>query len=308
MTNANSVLLLNSEKNRVGQVLFPPPLVSVVMPVLNPHPVYFPLAVQSILDQTLEQFELIIVEDPSPRNAQSYLDSLDDPRIRYYRNAERTGLIRQRNQGLFQARASLIATFDADDVAAPDRLRHQYDYFQAHPEIDVLGTQIAVIDGTGAIQGHRRFPLTHDDIMEALPRCVPLSHPSVMYRKEAVLDAGGYQHEEYPHVDDYELWSRLALGGRRFANLPEALVRYRIHAEMGKATRLREVIRGVLRVKRVYWRDRMDFRARLRAWGEMLLLGVPTWLTFHLLVQWLYRDSSPVKPNSSTISGPASQR
>jgi hypothetical protein len=114
-----------------------------------------------------------------------------------------------------------------------------------------------------------------------------------MYRKEAVLAAGGYQHEAYPLVDDYDLWSRLALRGLRFANLPEVLLRYRVHPEMSKATRLREIIRGVLNVKRLYWRGQMGWRGRARMWGERLLLGLPAPLTFRLIVRTLYQESSP---------------
>jgi glycosyltransferase involved in cell wall biosynthesis len=263
------------------------------MAVLNPHPVYFPQAVRSILAQTLGQFELLIVEDPSPRRAEDTLAGFDDPRIRYYRNPERTGLIRQRNQGLALARSDVVAQFDADDIAEPSRLARQLDYLRAHPDVGVLGSQIAVIDERGAVRGYRRYPLTHEAVLEALPRVVPLAHPSVMFRKGPVLAAGGYQHVEFPHVDDYELWSRLALQGVRFANLPEVLLHYRVHPEMGKVTRLREVIRGVLRVKRLYWRDRMDWQARARMWGEQLLLGLPTWLTFRLLVRALYQDGPP---------------
>jgi len=269
------------------------PLVSVVMAALNPHPTYFCQAVRSILAQTLKQFELIIVEDPSPRCGQDTLAAFDDPRIRHYCNPQRTGLIHQRNQGLSLARADLVAIFDADDISEPTRLTRQFNHLCTHPDIDILGTQITVIDDCGVVKGHRLFPLDHEEVLEALPRIVPLAHSSVMFRKEAILAAGGYQHEEFPHVDDYELWSRLAVRGKRFANLPESLLRYRVHPEMGKVTRLREVICGVLHVKRRYWRERMDWRAKVRMWGEQLLLGLPSWLTFRLLLWTLYQDSKP---------------
>jgi len=271
------------------------------MVVLNPHPTYFPQAVSSILAQTLGEFELIIVEDPSPRRARDSLTAFDDPRIRHYCNPQRTGLIRQRNQGLALAQSDLVAIFDADDISAPLRLERQFDYLRAHPDIDLVGSQIAVIDECGGTRGYRRFPLAHEAVLEALPRVVPVAHSSVMFRKESIRKVGGYQHEEFPHVDDYELWSRMAVQGMRFANLPEVLLRYRVHPEMGKATRMREIIRGVLRVKRLYWRDRMDWRARARMWGEQLLLGLPTWLTFRLLLWAFYQDGQPGIPDDSLV-------
>lgn len=274
----------------MDRTTLPQPLISVVMAVLNPHPDHFPLAIKSILAQTFQQFELIIVEDPSPRKVHDALAKFDDPRVYHYCNKFQTGLINQRNQGLDLARADLVAIFDGDDFSEPTRLARQFEYLQAHPDIDVLGSQIMVINEAGIIRGYRSFPLHHDAILEALPRIVPLAQSSVMFRKQSILAVGGYQHKEFPHVDDYELWSRLALKGMRFANLPEMLLRYRVHPEMGKAMRLREVIRGVLHVKQIYWRHRMNWRERARMWGEQVLLTLPNWLIFHLLMWNHYRD------------------
>ena len=245
----------------------PQPAVSVIMAVLNPHPAFFPQAVRSILDQTFELLELIIVEDPSPRDGRAMIADIHDFRIRHIVNPNRCGLIQQRNRALSEARADLVAILDADDVAEPDRLRKQVEYLTAHPDIGVLGSQITVVDERGEVLGYRSFPETPEDVLDALPRIVPLAQSSVTFRRSLVLDAGGYQNTVHPHVDDYELWSRLAIRGVRIANHPEALVKYRVHSEMGKATKLHEVIRGVLRVKRLYWLDRMGVKGRTRSLG-----------------------------------------
>src|SRR5947207_11341680 len=112
------------------------PSVSVLMPVLNPHPVYFREAVQSILAQERADLELVIVEDPGERSAAELLPA--DPRIRHVRNPERTSLVDQRNRALAEARADFVAMLDADDIAEPARLATQLAFLRDHPEVGVV--------------------------------------------------------------------------------------------------------------------------------------------------------------------------
>ena len=96
------------------------PLVSVVMAVYRPHPVYFPEAVRSVLTQTVSNLELVIVEDPSPASGVDMLKGIDDPRVRHHVNSTRTCLVDQRNLCVAKARSDFVAILDADDVAEPD--------------------------------------------------------------------------------------------------------------------------------------------------------------------------------------------
>lgn len=263
------------------------PSISVLMTVFNPDPRFFPIAVESILRQTFEDFELVIVEDPSPRSGTRMLDGLNDRRIRYMANAYRTGLIEQKNQGVAATRGALVAVLDADDVAEPDRLAKQVAFLRSHPEVDILGSQIKLIDSAGTIFGCRHFPVGHDAIVKALRAIVPISQPSVLLRREVLTGCGGYQRQEHIGGEDYELWSRLAKFGARFANHPEMLTRYRLHSAQMKVTCLRETIRGVLDTKRRYWIDQMDWSERLRMAGEFCLLGLPTPLVVRML-HWVH--------------------
>jgi glycosyltransferase involved in cell wall biosynthesis len=266
----------------------PEPLVSVVMAVKDAQPSYFRQAIQSIRLQTLAGFEFIIVEDPSPRTVAGILAETDDPRIRYYPNASRTSLVQQRNRGLAEARAPLVAVMDADDIAEPARLQKQYDYFQSHPEVDVLGSHILAIDEANRQWGFRRYPEVHTDILRALPGFSPFCQPSVMFKRDIVREAGGYRETRYP-VEDYELWSRLAMRGARFANHPEVLLQYRFHPDQMKQAQLSDILRGVLDVKAMYWRDRMTRRDRLRCWLEGCLLRLPPRLVLALFVRTHFR-------------------
>lgn len=268
--------------------------VSVVMTVYRPDPVFLSKAVQSILGQTHDDFELIIVEDPSSdQSCQSTLHGLQDGRIRHISNRLRTHLVAQKNCGLLAARSPLVAFMDADDIAHPRRLAEQVAFLDSHPDVTVVGSQIAAIDIDDHIIGYRRFPELHYNILQAMPRVVPFCHPSVMLRRDAVLEAGGYQFLEYPAAEDYELWSRLSRRGIRFANHPEVLLYYRVHGGQMKATFIRQTILGVLRVKELYWSERSSLMATAWRWAERLLLYLPGTLAVRLVQAWLYRDRPP---------------
>lgn len=277
------------------------PLVSVVMPVYRPDRQYFRKAVESILAQRFTDWELVVVEDPSDRSGADMLRDICDPRIRYFTNARRTSLVDQRNRAFEEARGHLIAIMDSDDIAHPFRLVKQVNFLGSHPEVDVVGSQVSVIDSNDRVLGHRWYPAIHNEILRAIPRFVPLAQPAVMLRREVIESLGGYHFAEFPTAEDYAYWSRLLQSGVQFANLPEPLYYYRIHDRQIKLSKLRETIQGVLRVRNLYWSDRLDFRARLQVWGERLLLHLPMpfvgWLL--LRVRWHYhaRRACPRVPH-----------
>lgn len=275
----------------------PRPSVSVLMPVLNPHPVYFPQAVASVVGQTLTDWELVIVEDPSPSSAAELLKPFAaDPRIRLITNPGRTGLVAQRNRTLAEARADLVAMLDADDIALPDRLEKQAEFLRRHTEVAVVGCQLRVIDPAGGEVGYRSYPTSHDDILRTMSRYNAVAQPGVTARKDSLLRHGGYGFE-WP-AEDYDLWSRMLLAGERFANMERALTLYRVHPGSGsKGTRVRELLRLTTEVKRRYWRERMSWRDRLRFWGERGLRFVPPALVYRLFVALSYRR--PVAPTAA---------
>jgi glycosyltransferase involved in cell wall biosynthesis len=270
----------------------PKPLVSVLLPVLNAEPAYLELAVRSILAQTFQEIELILVEDPSARPARSLISALGDPRIQYVANLERTSLVRQLNQGLLLARADLVARMDADDIAAPDRLEKQVEFLRDHPEIDVVGSWIEGINEKGERIGYRCYPVSPRQVREAVRRINPVAHPSVMYRRETILNIGGYQ-DSYPVVEDYDLWSRLLTAGCQIANLPIPLLRYRLHAQGLKSTKLRGIMSGTLAIKRRYWWQEMRCWEKWRCRGEQLLTFCPSWLVMKVFVAMTFQKTLP---------------
>ena len=127
-----------------------------------------------------------------------------------------------------QARGDLIARMDADDVALPERFARQVEFLRSHPEVDVVGGAQEHIDSNGRLLTVYHEPQEHEEIEElALTGACPISHPSVMMRRKAVLAVGGYRVEMMP-AEDFDLWLRMGERGR-LANLPDVIMRYRVH-------------------------------------------------------------------------------
>ena len=264
------------------------PLVSIVVPVFEPHPVYFRQAIDSLLAQTFTDIEVIVVEDPSLRSGRAMLEGVDDSRLRYFANSERTSLPRQHNRGLAEARAPFICRFDADDVCEPQRVEKELAFLQAHPDISVVGSALTIIDEAGRVIGERRYPTEHEAIVSAMHRFNPIANSSVMFRREVYERFGGWRDAPLP-AQDYEWYSRLAAGGARFANLAEPMVRYRLHGESIKSSKLRGTILTTLEVKRMYWRKEMNLTARAVMAAERALLLLPDSLVLWLFAATRYR-------------------
>ena len=126
------------------------------------------------------------------------------------------------------AASPLVARMDADDICVVERLARQVEFFQNNPMVDVLGTWASEIDPSGRELRTRRVPLEHSAILEVL-WANPIIHPSVMFRRARVMTAGPYREDAY-RAEDYDLWFRCAASGLVFANLPEPLLRYSVHA------------------------------------------------------------------------------
>ncbi len=203
-----------------------PPKVSVVMSVYNAGG-FLSEAVDSVLAQTFEDFEFIIIDDGSTDESPATLKEISDPRVRVLTQANR-GLIASLNRGIEEARGEFIARMDADDRCEPDRLELQVNYLQEHPEIALLGGAISTMDELGnPLAPCVRFPATHEQIWAGVGRRPwVFCHPAVMYRRAAAIDVGMY-HRDFAHAEDAEFFARL-MTRYRAANIPEVLLHYRL--------------------------------------------------------------------------------
>jgi glycosyltransferase involved in cell wall biosynthesis len=202
------------------------PQVSVVMPVYNGRR-WLGEAVESILAQTLSDFEFVIVDDGSmdgsPRILEEYAQR--DARVRVISRAN-TGIVGALNDGLAAARGELTARMDADDRCQPERFERQLQALESDPEVVAVGTCAVSVDPDGNELGDAPVPLRHEDIEAQHLRGIScIYHPAVMMRTKAVRSVGGYRQQAWP-AEDFDLWLRLGEVGR-LANLPEKLFTWR---------------------------------------------------------------------------------
>lgn len=220
--------------------------VSVLMPVYNAGG-FVKESIDSILKQSHTHFELIIINDGSTDSSEEIILSFKDPRIRYIRNETNLGLIKTLNKGIDLCNGEFIARMDADDISLPDRLKKQLKFMQDHPEVGVCGSDY-IHFGKG-----KQIPLTshheHDWIAGWMLFNSSVVHPALMLRTSVIKKESPYFNSEYKHVEDYELWSRLIFKSK-FGDVPETLLKYRIHASQVSRQYRHEQIENGNKVRR----------------------------------------------------------
>lgn len=204
------------------------PKVSVLMSVFNGE-AYVADAIESILKQSYKDFEFIIIDDGSTDRSLEIIEHYEhsDSRIVLIRQSNQ-GLVAALNLGMKVAKAPLIARIDADDIALEQRLEKQVHYMDAHSKVLALGSSIRIIDEQNSLLRDVIYPTGTDTVAESMRKGCKVAHPSVIFRKDAVLHLGGYR-EICRHAEDYDLWLRLIEIGE-IDNLEEPLLLYREHS------------------------------------------------------------------------------
>ena len=204
------------------------PKISVLMTVYNSER-YLGAAIESVLNQTFIDFELVILDDFSVDSSWEIIQryAKQDERIIAVKNEKNLGGCENLNKGLRLLKGKYMARHDNDDVSLPDRLQKQFDFLEAHPEVGVVGGSIEIVDIDGKRIGKRTYNLSDHDIRRKIFRYSPFAHPLVMVRKSALDQAGCFYDPSFAPADDYELWFRM---GKitKFANLPDVLLKYRV--------------------------------------------------------------------------------
>lgn len=203
------------------------PLISIIMPVWNGE-MYLEDAVQSILAQTFRDFEFIILDDGSTDRTPEILKEFSsrDSRIRVIRLAHE-GIVTALNRGVAESRARWIARMDADDLSHPERLARQWDAIGKNPQAVLCHTHINIIGDPAYVTKAGRFIRTQALIALRLCFQCPIVHPTVMFRKDAFLEYGGYLQEER-HAEDFALWGRMIAHGP-IIGVAEPSLDFRVH-------------------------------------------------------------------------------
>jgi glycosyltransferase involved in cell wall biosynthesis len=213
----------------------PEPLpLSVVIAVHNGE-TSLPATIECLRGQTFLDYELIVIDDGSTDHTWEYLSGLEIPRFRAHRNIANRGQTAALNQGLAMAQGRYVARHDDEDISDPKRLEKQVAFLDDHPEVALVGTQVAWIDAGGELVWQFEYPTEHQAIQERLKEKNSFAHGSVMIRREALDQVGGYR-EAFRLAQDYDLWLRLA-EQYQVANLPETLYKMRFSAQMASVAR-----------------------------------------------------------------------
>lgn len=237
-----------SSMSRVGN---DQPTVSVLLPVFNERPDFLEQAINSILSQTFQGFELVIMDDGSDQEAtiqvlNSYQER--DGRVRSY-SGPHCGYTKMLNVGLSLCRGEFICRHDSDDWSEPTRIERQVLFLQQNPSRGLVGSNVALHQENGRPLWISNLPLESKDIMAAFPHANPFCHGSVCLRKAAIEAVSGYR-EELETAEDYDLFWRICehSGG---SNLPEVLYHLRRTAGSVTATRGWEMIKKFHTVQRL---------------------------------------------------------
>ncbi|MEK7202849.1 MAG: glycosyltransferase, partial [Patescibacteria group bacterium] len=186
-------------------------------------------AIKSILNQSFTDFEFIIINDGSIDKSLEILKKyqIKDKRIKII-SINNKGLVYSLNEGIKLAQGEYIARMDVDDISKQDRLEKQFKYIQAN-NLVVCGAWAEGIDGLGNNIKNMNYPPDIKKIKIFTLLHNPFIHSSVMFRKDIFEKVGGYK-IFFKHIEDYELWTRIVFKYKT-GNIPEALLKYRIHEE-----------------------------------------------------------------------------
>ncbi|NJD52501.1 MAG: glycosyltransferase [Candidatus Methanoperedens sp.] len=228
------------------------PKISAVMPVYNAE-LYLKEAIESILNQTFEDFEFIIVDDASTDSSYKIIKefSKKDDRIIILRNENNLGIAETRTKGTKYARGKYIAVADADDISTLKRFEKEYNYLEKHRDCGVVGGFIQLFDSdSGKIIGVRKYYEDDTNLRKRLFLYCPIAQPVCMIRKE-VFNNIGYYDPKYPPAEDLDLWFRIGTQ-YKFANIQEILLKYRVHKQSATISKIQNMEAMTIEIRKKY--------------------------------------------------------
>lgn len=209
---------------------------SVLMSVYkNDIPEYVEVAINSILNQTLMPNEIVIMVDgPISNELEQLLMKYEkNELVNIYYRKENKGLGITLNEGLLKCKYDYVARMDADDESMPNRFEKQIEYLSRNSDIDCIGTNMVEYDEKmKKVISQKKVPSTSEEIEEYLKKRNPMNHPTVIYKKNKVLEVNSY--EDYPFFEDYYLWAKMIKNGSKFYNIQDNLYKFRAGSSMIK--------------------------------------------------------------------------
>lgn len=220
------------------------PVISVNIPVYNAGK-YIEQTIESILRQTFQNFEVVVLDDGSTDNSAAIVKGFNDNRIKFFENGQNRGIAYSRNKLLELSKGEYIAILDADDIMTPDRLQEQYDFLTANPEFSFVGSEVEIIDEKGERLDVWKYPYHSNEYSTLLFFRNVFVQSAVMISRSKLAQLNEWYNLDFPPAEDYEFWVRLAKIGETY-NLPKVLVKYRVHSQ------------SVSKVKKDVMRSKLD--------------------------------------------------
>lgn len=215
------------------------PRVSILMPAYNVEN-YIAEAIDSMLAQTYDDFELFVLDDCSTDNTAKIVASYTDKRIRHIRHKQNLGLANNLNEGLKLAQGKYIARMDGDDISLPTRLQTQIDFLEANPDIDLCSCGLQMFGMEDTVWIRESDP---EDVKITMMFFSPVLHATSVWRRDSFEKNNLYYNQDAFPAEDYDLWSR-AIFHCKLVNIPQVLYKYRIHGlqvtKTDKRTSLRD--------------------------------------------------------------------
>ncbi len=214
------------------EIFYLKPTISVVLPTYNRGDLFLKRAIDSILNQTFSDFELIVIDDGSTDQTRHILNiyQIKDPRIKVIYHQKNKGLVSSLNEGIEASRGKYIARMDDDDVSLPNRFEKQISFLEKHPEITVLGSLISPIDSLTPYPFQRE---QDPDIfkIDLFLEIQDISHPSAMIRRDFLIKHHIRYNDRFKSAEDRPFWADIMDAGGKIMVLPEVLLQYRLHAQ-----------------------------------------------------------------------------
>ncbi len=241
------------------------PKISVILSTYNDEKT-IKESVESILTQTYKNFELIVINDASNDKTSQILKSVKDKKVKTISNKKKQGLTKCLNQGLKKAQGKFIARMDADDIALPQRLKAQLEYFEKNSKIVLCGTWAQLINKQGRKIKVKKLPISPAKIKRKVIKFNPFIHSTIMFKK-SILKKIGLYNENYKFAQDYEFLLRV-VSKMPAANIPQTLLKYRLPSPESVS------------VKNLKDQEKYALRARITALKK---LDYPKWQIIFLL-------------------------
>lgn len=205
-------------------------MVSIILPTYNGRE-RIGSAIRSVLNQSYDNFELLIIDDGSPDSIDKIIGSFNDHRVKYFKNEKNLGIQKTLNRGLKNSTGDYIARIDDDDEwIDKDKLQKQVRFLEQNKDHVLVGTSANIIDGSGVKIAEYDLPTTDAKIRERMLLRNCFLHSTILVRRSVLGEVGGYsENENIRHVEDYELWLRVGVKGK-IANIPDVTTNLMVHS------------------------------------------------------------------------------